>query len=104
MSVLIAALMSGLDSMFNSTSAIFVVDVWTRIRKKASVREQMVVGRYVLKQLFQIMFSNLMYYNRSAHVGSERHGYGIRIILYLLITLIFWCVHGHLPNLGRVAL
>ena len=45
MSVLIAALMSGLDSMFNSTSAIFVVDIWTRIRKKASVREQMVVGR-----------------------------------------------------------
>ena len=45
MSVVLAALMSGLDSLFNSSSAIFVVDIWTQIRKKATVREQMIVGR-----------------------------------------------------------
>ena len=45
MSVMIAAVMSDLDSFFNSASTIFAVDIWLRIRKKATTREQMIVGR-----------------------------------------------------------
>lgn len=68
MSVMIAALMSDLDSIFNrfnrnlilkgwfivnncslfrnSASTIFTIDIWKRvIRTKASVRELMIVGR-----------------------------------------------------------
>ncbi|XP_064610578.1 sodium/myo-inositol cotransporter-like [Liolophura sinensis] len=45
MAVIIAALMSDLDSIFNSASTLFTIDVWKRLRKYASVREQMIVGR-----------------------------------------------------------
>uniref|UniRef100_H2YMH2 Sodium/myo-inositol cotransporter n=1 Tax=Ciona savignyi TaxID=51511 RepID=H2YMH2_CIOSA len=46
MSVMIAALMSDLDSIFNSSSTIFTIDIWKRaIRPKCSVREMMLVGR-----------------------------------------------------------
>jgi sodium/myo-inositol cotransporter 3 len=45
MAVMIAALMSDLDSIFNSASTLFTVDVYTKIRKNCSQREQMLVGR-----------------------------------------------------------
>nr|XP_009861531.2 sodium/myo-inositol cotransporter [Ciona intestinalis] len=46
MAVMIAALMSDLDSIFNSSSTIFTIDIWKRvIRPKCSVREMMLVGR-----------------------------------------------------------
>ena len=45
LAVMLAALMSSLTSIFNSSSTIFTIDIWMRIRKKASPREQMVVGR-----------------------------------------------------------
>lgn len=45
MAVMIAALMSDLDSIFNSASTIFTLDVYKLIRKSASSRELMVVGR-----------------------------------------------------------
>ncbi|XP_052760159.1 sodium/myo-inositol cotransporter-like isoform X1 [Mya arenaria] len=45
MAVMIAALMSDLDSIFNSASTLFTVDIYTKIRKSCSQREQMVVGR-----------------------------------------------------------
>ncbi|XP_062906370.1 sodium/myo-inositol cotransporter-like [Mobula hypostoma] len=45
MAVMIAALMSDLDSIFNSASTIFTLDVYKHIRKAASSRELMVVGR-----------------------------------------------------------
>ncbi|XP_066476332.1 sodium/myo-inositol cotransporter isoform X2 [Tiliqua scincoides] len=46
MAVMIAALMSDLDSIFNSASTIFTLDVYKLlIRKNASSRELMVVGR-----------------------------------------------------------
>ncbi|XP_039259176.2 sodium/myo-inositol cotransporter-like [Styela clava] len=46
MSVMIAALMSDLDSIFNSASTIFTIDIWKRvIRTKAGTREMMIVGR-----------------------------------------------------------
>lgn len=45
MAVIVAALMSDLDSIFNSASSLFTIDIWRRIRRKCSVREQMIVGR-----------------------------------------------------------
>ncbi|XP_043927497.1 sodium/myo-inositol cotransporter-like [Protopterus annectens] len=45
MSVMIAALMSDLDSIFNSASTIFTLDIYKYLRKTASSRELMIVGR-----------------------------------------------------------
>ncbi|XP_069837677.1 sodium/glucose cotransporter 4-like [Dendropsophus ebraccatus] len=43
--VILAALMSSLTSIFNSASTIFTLDIWIRIRKKATEQELMIVGR-----------------------------------------------------------
>ncbi|XP_053733814.1 sodium/myo-inositol cotransporter [Synchiropus splendidus] len=45
MAVMIAALMSDLDSIFNSASTIFTLDIYQGLRRKASQRELLVVGR-----------------------------------------------------------
>ncbi|CAL1541153.1 unnamed protein product [Lymnaea stagnalis] len=45
LAVMLAALMSSLTSIFNSSSTIFAMDVWIHIRKKASELEIMIVGR-----------------------------------------------------------
>lgn len=44
---MLAALMSSLTSIFNSTSTIFTLDIWLRVRKDASVKEQLIVGKFV---------------------------------------------------------
>ncbi|XP_043103567.1 sodium/glucose cotransporter 4 isoform X2 [Puntigrus tetrazona] len=43
--VMMAALMSSLTSIFNSSSTLFTMDIWKRIRPRASEIELMVVGR-----------------------------------------------------------
>ncbi|NWH31630.1 SC5A9 protein, partial [Chloropsis hardwickii] len=43
--VMMAALMSSLTSVFNSSSILFVVDIWQRLRRQASEQELMIVGR-----------------------------------------------------------
>ncbi|XP_058408336.1 sodium/glucose cotransporter 4 isoform X2 [Diceros bicornis minor] len=43
--VIMAALMSSLTSIFNSSSTLFAVDVWQRFRRRATEQELMVVGR-----------------------------------------------------------
>ena len=43
----IAAVVSSLTSIFNSSSAIFTMDIWSNIRKAASEREKIIVGRCV---------------------------------------------------------
>nr|XP_015211385.1 PREDICTED: sodium/glucose cotransporter 4 isoform X1 [Lepisosteus oculatus] len=43
--VMMAALMSSLTSIFNSSSTLFTMDIWMRFRPQASERELMVVGR-----------------------------------------------------------
>nr|CAB3266300.1 sodium/myo-inositol cotransporter [Phallusia mammillata] len=54
MAVMIAALMSDLDSIFNSASTIFTLDLWKRFRKAASNTELMVVGRIFIVALIII--------------------------------------------------
>lgn len=43
--VMMAALMSSLTSVFNSSSTLFVLDIWQRLRRQASEQELMIVGR-----------------------------------------------------------
>jgi sodium/glucose cotransporter 9 len=45
LAALLAALMSSLTSMFNSTSAIFTLDIWKLIKPKTTERETVIVGR-----------------------------------------------------------
>ncbi|KFQ45477.1 Sodium/glucose cotransporter 4, partial [Nestor notabilis] len=52
--VMMAALMSSLTSIFNSSSTLFVIDIWQRIRRKASEQEMMIVGRVFILILIAI--------------------------------------------------
>ncbi|KAK8748475.1 hypothetical protein OTU49_016167 [Cherax quadricarinatus] len=45
LSVMLAALMSDLTSIFNSASTMFSLDLWPRIRPKAETRELLIVGK-----------------------------------------------------------
>lgn len=47
-SVIIAALMSGLDSIFNSAATLFTIDIWNHFKPKSSQRQQIWVGRVVV--------------------------------------------------------
>ncbi|GFV93477.1 hypothetical protein TNCV_1987911 [Trichonephila clavipes] len=53
-SVMLAALMSSLESIFNSSSTIFSIDIWRRIRKEASETELLIVGRVFIIILIAI--------------------------------------------------
>lgn len=44
--VMMAALMSSLTSIFNSSSTLFTLDIWHRVRRNATEQELMIVGRY----------------------------------------------------------
>lgn len=45
LAVMLAALMSDLSSIFNSSSTLFTCDIYQNIRKKAKISELMIVGR-----------------------------------------------------------
>ncbi|XP_053550802.1 sodium/glucose cotransporter 2 [Bombina bombina] len=45
LAVMLAALMSSLASIFNSSSTLFTMDIWTRLRPQAAERELLMVGR-----------------------------------------------------------
>ncbi|KAA0715641.1 Sodium/myo-inositol cotransporter [Triplophysa tibetana] len=55
MAVMIAALMSDLDSIFNSASTIFTLDIYKMVRMRASPHELLVVGRLFV--VFMVIFS-----------------------------------------------
>ena len=44
-SVMLAAQMSEMSSIFNSSSTLFTMDIYSYIRKQATIRELMIVGR-----------------------------------------------------------
>lgn len=50
LAVMLAALMSSLASIFNSSSTLFTMDIWTRVRPRSSERELLIVGRSGHKQ------------------------------------------------------
>ncbi|XP_063066422.1 sodium/glucose cotransporter 1 [Engraulis encrasicolus] len=45
LSVMLASLMSSLTSIFNSASTLFTMDIYTKLRRKASEKELMLAGR-----------------------------------------------------------
>lgn len=45
LAVMLAALMSSLASIFNSSSTLFTMDIYTRLRPQAGDRELLLVGR-----------------------------------------------------------
>ncbi|XP_041834279.1 sodium/myo-inositol cotransporter-like [Melanotaenia boesemani] len=55
MAVMIAALMSDLDSIFNSASTIFTLDIYKMLRKPASSKELVIVGRLFV--VFMVIIS-----------------------------------------------
>ncbi|XP_069850564.1 sodium/glucose cotransporter 1 isoform X2 [Dipodomys merriami] len=54
LSVMMASLMSSLTSIFNSASTLFTMDIYTKIRKKASEKELMIAGRLFILLLIAI--------------------------------------------------
>lgn len=54
LSVMMASLMSSLTSIFNSASTLFTMDIYTKIRKKASEKELMIAGRLFMLFLIGI--------------------------------------------------
>ncbi|XP_008590475.1 PREDICTED: sodium/glucose cotransporter 5 [Galeopterus variegatus] len=52
--VMLAALMSSLTSIFNSSSTLFTMDIWRRLRPRAGERELLLVGRLVIVVLIGI--------------------------------------------------
>ncbi|XP_043941912.1 sodium/glucose cotransporter 4 [Protopterus annectens] len=52
--VMVAALMSSLTSIFNSSSTLFTMDIWKRFRCTASEQELMIVGRVFILLLVVI--------------------------------------------------
>lgn len=54
LAVMMAALMSSLTSIFNSSSAIFTMDIWRRIRPKSKDWELMIVGRIFVLLLIAV--------------------------------------------------
>lgn len=44
--VMMAALVSSLTSIFNSSSTLFTMDIWRKLRPRTGDRELLLVGRY----------------------------------------------------------
>ena len=53
---MIAAVISTLTSIFNSSSTLFTLDIWYKIRPNASERELLYVGKCVLLVLMTSLF------------------------------------------------
>ncbi|XP_073334326.1 sodium/glucose cotransporter 1 [Pagrus major] len=54
LSVMLASLMSSLTSIFNSASTLFTMDIYTKVRSKASERELMIAGRVFILALIGV--------------------------------------------------
>lgn len=54
LSVMLASLMSSLTSIFNSASTLFTMDIYTKIRPRASERELMIAGRVFILGLIGV--------------------------------------------------
>nr|KAF6458909.1 solute carrier family 5 member 10 [Rousettus aegyptiacus] len=52
--VMMAALMSSLTSIFNSSSTLFTMDIWRQLRPRAGDRELLLVGRLVIVVLIGV--------------------------------------------------
>ncbi|XP_077970695.1 sodium/mannose cotransporter SLC5A10-like [Styela clava] len=78
---MLSALMSSLTSIFNSTSTIFTLDIWKRIRKSATEREQLIVGKLTVLAL--VVISILWIPILSSSAGGQLFVY-INVVLAAL--------------------
>lgn len=62
LSVMMSALISSLTSIFNSTSTIFTIDIYKRIRTHANDVELMIVGRYGVNSKFQCLYCDYRFF------------------------------------------
>ncbi|XP_070571733.1 sodium/glucose cotransporter 4-like isoform X2 [Ptychodera flava] len=81
MAVMMSALVSSLTSIFNSSSTIFTVDIYRRIRKQANERELLIVGRVFV--LFLVGISILWVPIIQAAQGGRLFDYIQSITSYL---------------------
>lgn len=81
LAVMMAALMSSLTSIFNSSSTIFTMDIWTRFRKNATEWELLIVGRLFVVVL--VIISILWIPVINASQGSQLFVYIQSITSYL---------------------
>ena len=95
LAVMLSALMSSLTSIFNSSSTIFTMDIYTRIRPKASEKELLYVGRIFVLVLVGISVVWIPIINASQ--GSQLFVYIQSITSYLAppicaiyLLAIFW--------------
>ncbi|ESP05038.1 hypothetical protein LOTGIDRAFT_109339 [Lottia gigantea] len=78
---MLSALMSTLTSVFNSSSSMFTLDLWTRFRRKASERELMIVGRAFI--LVLVVISILWIPILTANQGGQLWNYLQAMMAYL---------------------
>ncbi|XP_039249944.2 sodium/mannose cotransporter SLC5A10-like isoform X1 [Styela clava] len=95
MSVILAALMSSLTSIFNSSSTLFTIDLWQRARSKASERELMIVGRVFI--IFLVILSVLWIPVIQAQEGGQLFTYIQKVSSYFqppvaicFLLAVFW--------------
>lgn len=95
LSVMMAALLSSLTSIFNSASTIFTIDVYTRVRGSASEIEQVIVGRVFV--LFLVAISIVWIPIIESSQNSELFHYIQSVTSYLAppvcavyVLAIFW--------------
>lgn len=95
LSVMMAALMSSLTSIFNSASTIFTIDIYTRFKKNASEVEQVIAGRIFV--LFLVAISIVWIPIIQSSQNSELFHYIQSVTSYLAppvcavyVLAVFW--------------
>ncbi|NWZ63017.1 SC5A9 protein, partial [Acrocephalus arundinaceus] len=93
--VMMAALMSSLTSVFNSSSTLFVIDIWQRVRKQASEQELMIVGRVfiVILVIISILWIPVIQTSNSGKLFDYIQSIGSYLsppVTALFILAIFW--------------
>ncbi|XP_066181632.1 sodium/glucose cotransporter 4-like [Sylvia atricapilla] len=93
--VMMAALMSSLTSGFNSSSTLFTIDIWQRIRKQASEQELMIVGRVfiLILAVISILWIPIIQTSNSGKLFDYIQSIGSYLsppVTALFILAIFW--------------
>ena len=92
LAVMMAALMSSLTSIFNSSSTIFTLDVWTRFRSKPSETELLIVGRSFVIILVAISIAWIPIITKFK--SSQLFVY-IQVLRQSLLALSSWSIYNH---------
>ncbi|KAL4218732.1 hypothetical protein ACF0H5_021320 [Mactra antiquata] len=94
LAVMLSALMSSLTSIFNSSSTIFAMDIWTHIRSKATELELMIVGRLFVVVLVIV---SIVWIPVLRHTGTQLYVYIQEVSSFLqppicciFLMAIFW--------------